>query len=434
MNPSTFISSFLLIGIMLSNQVIAQDYTSYFTGNDVDANTSPEGGICQMGGATEDDNAMKWFLERADGGDVLVLRASGSDGYNDYLYTDLDVSVNSVETIVFHNANASTDAYIIDRIDKAEAIWFAGGDQWNYISYWRNTQISIAINAAISERNVVIGGTSAGMAILGGHYFTAENGTITSNAALANPFDSRVILDSLPFISKPILSDVVTDTHYDNPERKGRHFAFMARILDATGIPIKGIACDEYTAVCIDEQGLASVFGGYPTYDDNAYFIQVTCEPAEARPEILEQGKPLTWNLNQKALRVYKVQGRSSGSGTFDLNDWESGAGGEWQNWYVEKGVLFESNQFRVCKEESPLSALDVGPVVFPNPSKKEIYFRSGNAEMKDLRLLDVLGRNVGFISEEMGGFIRIEINEPGLYFLEVLNRSEHEVYRIKIE
>ena len=37
-----------------------------------------------MGGASENDAAMAWFLERAGGGDVLVLRASGSDGYNDY--------------------------------------------------------------------------------------------------------------------------------------------------------------------------------------------------------------------------------------------------------------------------------------------------------------------------------------------------------------
>ena len=42
-----------------------------------------------MGGASEDDNAMKWFLERANGGDVLVLRATGADGYNDYLFSSL---------------------------------------------------------------------------------------------------------------------------------------------------------------------------------------------------------------------------------------------------------------------------------------------------------------------------------------------------------
>ena len=53
-----------------------------------------------MGGATEDDNAMIWFLERSNGGDILVLRTSGSDGYNNYLFSELGVNVNSVETIV----------------------------------------------------------------------------------------------------------------------------------------------------------------------------------------------------------------------------------------------------------------------------------------------------------------------------------------------
>ena len=95
-----------------------------------------------MGGSTEDANAMKWFLKRANGGDILVLRTSGSNGYNDYLYSELGVSVNSVETIVCHNAAASNEPYILQKIQQAEAIWFAGGDQWTYINYWRNTPIN----------------------------------------------------------------------------------------------------------------------------------------------------------------------------------------------------------------------------------------------------------------------------------------------------
>lgn len=79
-----------------------------------------------MGGATEDDNAMKWFLQRANGGDVLVLRTTGSNGYNSYLYSSLGINVNSVETIVCNNASASNDAYVLQKINQAEAIWFAG--------------------------------------------------------------------------------------------------------------------------------------------------------------------------------------------------------------------------------------------------------------------------------------------------------------------
>ena len=53
-----------------------------------------------MGGASENDEAMKWLLQKANGGDVVVLRSSGGNGYNNYLYSELGISDNSVETLV----------------------------------------------------------------------------------------------------------------------------------------------------------------------------------------------------------------------------------------------------------------------------------------------------------------------------------------------
>ena len=78
-----------------------------------------------MGGASEHENAMKWFLTQANGGYVLVLRASGSNGYNDYFYSQLGIPINSVETVVCLNESSGEDAAIIEKINKAEAIWFA---------------------------------------------------------------------------------------------------------------------------------------------------------------------------------------------------------------------------------------------------------------------------------------------------------------------
>ncbi|MGY8926789.1 MAG: cyanophycinase, partial [Flavobacteriales bacterium] len=144
----------LLLFILFPIVGISQNYTSYFTGSPLDYGAFPQGGVCLMGGATEHDEAMKWFLQRANGGDVLVLRTSGSDGYNDYMFSQLGVTVNSVETIVFNNSNASNDSYVQERIQKAEAIWFAGGDQWNYVSYWRNTPVDSLINLGLVQRNI----------------------------------------------------------------------------------------------------------------------------------------------------------------------------------------------------------------------------------------------------------------------------------------
>jgi cyanophycinase-like exopeptidase len=321
----------------------SQNYISYFIGNSADLVTNPQGGICLMGGASEDDNAMKWFLERANGGDVLVLRATGSDGYNSYLYSGLGINVNSVETIVCNSTNASSDAYVINKINQAEAIWFAGGNQWTYINYWRNSPVSQAINLAIQERNIVIGGTSAGMAIQGKYYFSAENGTVTSNTATLNPYANTVTVDSTAFIQNEILQNVITDTHFDNPDRKGRLVSFLARIYTDFGVSGYAIACDEYTAVCVDTAGQARVFGGYPSYDDNAYFVQFNCESPNPTPEVCTPGNALTWNLNGQAIKACQIKGDATGSNIFDLTMWETNSSGTWYNWSVANGVFQES-------------------------------------------------------------------------------------------
>lgn len=330
----------LLSAYVLWGSLAAQSYTSYFTGSTQDVQPDPLGGVCMMGGASEFDPAMEWFLARASGGDVLVLRASGSDGYNDYMYSDLG-GINSVETIVFNNASASQEAYVQERITKAEAIWFAGGDQWDYVSYWRDTPVMTLVNAAIADRNIAIGGTSAGMAILGGCYFSAENGSVTSSTALADPYDPLVTVDCAPFLQVPFMDHVITDTHYDNPDRRGRHFTFLARMVTDQGMDARGIACNEYVAVCIAPDGIAHVYGEYPEYQEFAYFLQVNCLQPNA-PETCMADSPLTWERDGAAVKVYKVPGVPDGANWIDLNDWEDGSGGEWLHWTATDGAFSE--------------------------------------------------------------------------------------------
>lgn len=404
-------------------QLLAQNYTSYFTGNSTDIITQPAGGVCLMGGATEDDNAMIWFLEQANGGDVLVLRASGSDGYNDYFYTDLGVTVNSVETIVFNNALAANETYVQDKIEKAEAIWFAGGDQWNYISYWKNSPIDSLINIAVNQRKIVIGGTSAGMAILGGVYFTAENGTITSATALNNPYATTATIDSADFLNVPYLSSVITDTHYDNPDRRARHTVFMAKMLVDYEMMPYGIACEEYVAVCVDTFGIARVYGGYPTYDEQAYFLQVNCKKtSNPTPENCVPSEPLNWSLNESALMVYKVNATSTGANYFDLNDWKTGNGGQWQYWWVDNGtfntVNVDDHYCYLDEDEMPLKSAAIS--VYPNPSDFLITIVSENeTPIEFITITDLSGRVI-FEIENNSNYVQIETAPfaAGIYLL----------------
>lgn len=412
----------------------SQNYTSYFTGNTTDVQPTANSGVCLMGGASENDNAMIWFLQQANGGDVLVLRASGSDGYNNYLHSELGVTINSVETIVFNNASAANESYIHQKIQQAEAIWFAGGDQWDYISFWRNTTIESLINDAISNRNIVIGGTSAGMAIQGGHYFSAENGTVTSATALSNPFDTNVTIGSESFLSNQYLADVITDTHYDNPDRKGRHLVFLARILVDHGVVAKGIACDEYTAVCIDTNGIAKVFGGHPTHDDNAYFIQPNCELSSITPENCSPNNPLNWNLGNEAIKVYAVKGTANGSNTFDLKDWKTGVGGVWQNWYVDNGVLNEQSGAQITCTSLSVPNYAENPLykLFPNPSADEVILEFLDiATIPDsIRIVNQLGQTQKEIKALTTQKITINTTDlsSGVYFIEVFLKNKRKL------
>jgi cyanophycinase-like exopeptidase len=326
--------------LLACNALMSQGYTSYFTGSTDDIEVTTNGGLVLMGGATENDDAMIWFLEKANGGDVVVIRSSGSDGYNDYFFSELGVTINSVETLVITSELGANDTYVVEQIMNAEALWIAGGNQWNYVNYFKDQGVGNAVNYLLNEKMAVVGGTSAGMAVLGGSYFSAENGTVSTAAALNNPYGPNMTIGHGDFLNAPWVEHVITDSHYNNPDRRGRHITFMARMEQDLGIPAFGIASDEYTAVCIEPDGTAKTFGDYPEYDDYVYFLQSNCN--QLSPETCEAGTPLTWNRSNQAVKVYKIPA-TNGQFYLDLNDWETGEGGSWQDWWVENGS-FEVN------------------------------------------------------------------------------------------
>jgi len=298
-----------------------------FKGN----NTIP--GIVLMGGSTDVDAAMQWMIARAGGGDFVIIRASGSTGYNQYLY-DFG-GLNSVETLLINSRTLAENEKVAEQIKNAEALFIAGGDQKKYVDYWKDTKLEEAINYLINEKGAPVGGTSAGCAILGEIVFDAKEGTIYTDEALQNPYDRRLSLLRSGFLQSDFLQGVVTDTHYSQRERQGRHVAFLARIAKDWQVLAKGIGVDEKTAVCINEQGMATVMG-----QNNAYFLMQA--NAGNIPENCKSGEPLTWNHDGTAVKTYVVKGNNAGNGAFNLKDWESAnhTAGAYENYSVVNGVL----------------------------------------------------------------------------------------------
>jgi beta-aspartyl-peptidase (threonine type) len=318
-----FVTCLLLICASLHGQRL-------IIGDTADVQTPVKGGVVLMGGSTSVDDAFKWMLARSGGGDVVVIRASGTDAYNSYI-NDLG-GANSVETLVIDSRDRANNDTIANIIRHAEMLFIAGGDQSNYLHYWKGTKTDAAINYLLNVKKAPVGGTSAGCAILSGFYYSGEGGSAVSVETLSNPYDKLVTLHNNDFLHPPYLQNVLTDQHFLARGREGRHATFLARIAKDWHTFAKGIAVDERTAVCIDEKGSATVMG-----QSKACFIYT-----HALPERCEADKPLEWNAQKKALQVYELPA----GGHFDVAHFDKAKaqGGTWNTWYVENGRLIKSD------------------------------------------------------------------------------------------
>lgn len=264
-------------------------------------------GFALMGGGTDLDDAFSWLCDGAGGGDFLILRARGDDAYNPYVNQLCKLS--SVATLVIPNREAAESPFVAQTIRAASVIFIAGGDQANYINFWRGTPVQTAVNDAI-KRGIPIGGTSAGLAIQGEFAYTAQNDLadgpdLSSRETLADPFFFRVTIVR-GFLQIPTLAATITDSHFSARDRLGRLLTFMARILEAGDVAsIRGIGVDERTAVLLESDGNARVVGA-----GAAYFLS-----ASGKPSVCKKGVPLTFEgVAARRLRA---------NAKFDLREWE---------------------------------------------------------------------------------------------------------------
>jgi cyanophycinase len=273
----------------------------------------PQAGYALIGGGPDLDEAFRWLCGHADGGDMVVLRASGADDYNPYLRKIC--KLNSVTTIVIPDREAALDPQAAETIRGASAIFFAGGDQAKYTRGWRDTPVEAALRDAI-KRGIPVGGTSAGLAIMGEYIYSAEGDQpddqdLSSEDALTDPFSRQVVI-SPDLLGIPVLRGVITDSHFDTREREGRMLVFLARILETgKAKEIRGIGVAEETALLVEPDGRGHVVGkGEVEFFD-----------ASGKPKMCREGKPLAI---RRVLVRRVMKGRS-----FDLTNWR-GQGNIW--------------------------------------------------------------------------------------------------------
>ncbi|MCU1228726.1 MAG: peptidase [Acidobacteria bacterium] len=299
----------IALALLLSAIGASAELTRYASGSSVDVRPRLHGPalILQGGGGADLTAAFQLAVDRVRGCtdcdtrlDVVVLRASGGDGYNSFFMGLKGVS--SVVSLVITDRESSSRPDVVKAVRDAELIFFAGGDQCNYIRWIKGTPVEAAVKS-VYKRGGAVGGTSAGLAIQGEiSYDSCPNQSAVSADVLKDPFSIDVSL-SRGFFNWPQLRDVITDTHFQKRDRMGRLLVFLARAMaEGKESRLFGFGVNENAIAIMDAKGKATVFGTGP----------VNVVVADHRAEVLERGKPLTY-------RGYKIWHFDDGQ-TIDLD------------------------------------------------------------------------------------------------------------------
>ncbi len=297
------------------------DFVYTRLGNPADVSPPTKFGVLMEGGGRDVNEAYEWLCGHAGNGDILIIRSTGTADYNPYI-RKLCPGVNSVSTLKITGRKGAHQAFVVNAVNQAEAVFFAGGSQNDYIVYFQTTPLNKAIQALI-RRGAPIGGTSAGNAILAQFAFASlTNLTVTSAVALANPYDYRITINNGFLRTSPLLMDTITDDHFITRDRMGRLVTFLARMEHGGGAPRAfGIAEDENTAFLMEANGVGKVVGS-----SNVYFLG-----AARKPEVCKLDTPLTY----RDVPVYRI----AKGGAFDIDSWK-GSGGTAYKVSAVNGVM----------------------------------------------------------------------------------------------
>ncbi|MCH8551139.1 MAG: Type 1 glutamine amidotransferase-like domain-containing protein [Natronospirillum sp.] len=233
------------------------------------------------GGADVDDAFSQRVAPHIQGGDVVVLRTSGTDGYNDYLMNL--TQANSVETLVVDTRSLADSDYVDWAIRSAEFVFIAGGDQSDYLNQWLNTRLQDAVQS-VWDKGGIVGGTSAGNAVLGEFIYDPDGVPGAVSDEVVEDFCHNTINISEDFLITDPLYNVITDTHFYERDRMGRLMVFQAHLFTST----RGIGVSEETSLFVSASGEAVVDGRYEVYilrgDGQTDYVQTAC----GEPVIIE--------------------------------------------------------------------------------------------------------------------------------------------------
>ena len=225
------------------------------------AQAQTRGTLIVMGGGPWHDEVQKRFVELAGGnnGTILVLpMASAStdsgkssvDGWKEYGTNARALVVNRDEAM-----RADTAALF----KGVTGIWFGGGDQSRLTAAIAGTPVEAAIRNRYQRAGVVVGGTSAGAAVMSRMMITGDERRFGGNRPPSDSTLAFITIDRSNVVTADgfgYIDNAIIDQHF---VRRRRHNRLVSLVLENPRLVGAGI--DESTALEVRPDGTWKVLG-----------------------------------------------------------------------------------------------------------------------------------------------------------------------------
>ncbi|MCV9385296.1 Type 1 glutamine amidotransferase-like domain-containing protein [Reichenbachiella ulvae] len=271
------------------------------------------GKLLLIGGGAESDAENSWSdapytraVELSGNKKVAIISYDFGSGDNSWL-PNYFKSRGATEAVNIEIANTTeaNDTQLYQQLMVYDVLFFKGGDQLKYYQYYRDSEVTRAIKDKY-EQGGVIAGTSAGMAILSEVVYTADGPSVYPDQALQNVHNSDITLSN-DFVN--LLSGGVVDTHFAERGRFPRLLTFMGRWYLDHGDFVLGIGVDDKTALFIDENQVATVYGtGAVSFYQMDNFESIEGRPQSKNIKVRQLLHEQQIDLSSEGLQVFNSE------------------------------------------------------------------------------------------------------------------------------
>lgn len=220
----------------------------------------PKGSLVIVGGGSRDEALMRRFVELAGGPGhariaVVPMASEEAEASGAELVKELDSL--GADAFVFLVTREQADApESVERLGAASGVWFGGGDQKRLTAVLGGTASLRAIHQRY-EAGAVLGGTSAGAAIMSDSMITGDQtppGDTTGYYGDEYPAIERRRIEVVPGLG--FLHGAIVDQHFLTRERHNR---LLSAVLERPYLI--GVGIDESTAIEVSPNGRWRVLG-----------------------------------------------------------------------------------------------------------------------------------------------------------------------------